>query len=138
MQDADLTIHTGDFCSNDVLALFEAHGPVLAARGNNDDPDLQAAIPEKLELRAIETRFLVTHGHRESGSSAKVAVQRAYAGRVNLVIFGHSHRPCWEEVEGTWFLNPGSPTMKRREPQFSFATLDVNQDGTFNVLFTYF
>ncbi len=132
---ADLILHTGDFCDRETREWFDTLGPVLAVSGNNEDVDLLESLPVRLRVAAGDRRILLTHGHLERGGSARTAVQSAYAGREDLVIFGHSHSPCWEEVNGTCFLNPGSPTMKRREPQFSFAVLEVDSS---NCVSTYF
>jgi uncharacterized protein len=135
---ADMIVHTGDFCTRAAKELFEWHGPVLAVRGNNDDAALMTALPDRLFVTAGERRVLITHGHLERGTSARNAVQKTYGGELDLVIYGHSHQPCWEEVRGSWFLNPGSPTMRRREPRFSFAVLEFDRTGEFSVSITHF
>lgn len=135
---ADAIIHTGDFCNSDGYRSFADLGELIAVRGNNEASDLSSLLPPQVSLDAGSYSICVTHGHLERGRSAKDAVVRAYAGRHDIVIFGHSHQPYWEEVQGTWFLNPGSPTMKRREPQFSFAVLEIPEDDPFRVSFFYF
>jgi uncharacterized protein len=135
---ANLIIHTGDFCTLESKRAFESFGELLAVRGNNEDPDVESSLPDRLRAPFGERTMIVTHGHCEIGRSAKDAVRRAYAGKADLVIFGHSHQPCWEEVDGTWFLNPGSPTQRRREPQFAFAVLEIAPDGKFDARHVYF
>jgi uncharacterized protein len=136
--DADLTLHTGDFCTLGCKQQFENAGPVLAVAGNNDDSDLAEILPTHLRIGVAERTILMTHGNLERGPSARVAVERAYAGVEDLVIYGHSHKPEWKEVDGSWFLNPGSPTYKRREPRYSFATLEFDASGNFDTVFTCF
>lgn len=138
MTQVDLIIHTGDFPSVAAMELFRARTDVLGVSGNNDCDELQHRLPERLVLTAGKTKIIVTHGHRERGRSARDGVTRAYQGSADMVVFGHSHRACWEEVNGTWFLNPGSSTMKRWEPQFSFAIVDLDRSGHFTVEFVYF
>jgi uncharacterized protein len=138
LEKTDLIIHTGDFCDLQTYRQLAMHCPVFAVAGNNEDMDLAAELPERCRICLGSRGVLVTHGHQERGSSAKKAVQSAYAGNEDLVIFGHSHQPCWEEVDGTWFLNPGSPTMRRREPEFSFAVLEVDTSHCLNVSFMTF
>jgi uncharacterized protein len=135
---ADLILHTGDFSTVAARDLFRRVKPVLAVRGNNDEDELAGELPACLTLLAGNRTIKVTHGHLAPGLSAKEAVIRAYAGKADLVIFGHSHRVYDEEVEGTRFLNPGSPTAKRWEPRFSYALLDIDQDGTFHIQIVYF
>ncbi|MEX2425754.1 MAG: metallophosphoesterase [Thermomicrobiaceae bacterium] len=135
---ADLILHTGDICTVSSKALFDAHGPVLAVAGNNEDDQLANSLPDRITLDVGGRSIILIHGHLEPGSSARTAVQKSYAGHSDIVIYGHSHKPQWEEVTGTWFLNPGSPTYKRRELQFSFAILTIAEDGEIDVKFTLF
>lgn len=138
LERSDLIFHTGDFCDRKTRARFENHGVVLAVSGNNEEVDLLETLPVRLRATAGERTILLTHGHLERGPSARVAVENAYAGWEDLVIFGHSHTPGWKEVKGTCFLNPGSPTMRRREPQFSFAMLEIDASNRANAYFVRF
>jgi uncharacterized protein len=138
LRSATLSIHTGDFCTFESKQVLERFGPILAVRGNNEDSELNRTLPDRVRISIGEQVLLLTHGHRETGRSARDAVFRTYAGKFDLVIFGHSHQPLWEEDSGTWFLNPGSPTQKRREPAFSFAVIDIDSDGHFDVQHVYF
>lgn len=45
-----------------------------------------------------------------------------------VVVFGHSHIPLLEDESGLMLLNPGSPTDKRRQPDYTFAELEIS-DG---------
>jgi predicted phosphodiesterase len=44
-----------------------------------------------------------------------------------VVVFGHSHIPFLEDKGGLMLLNPGSPTDKRRQPDYTFALLLVEE-----------
>lgn len=137
LSSSDLILHTGDISTREALELFQAIKPVHAVRGNND-VELADELPASLTFMAGDTKIVLTHGHLEPGPTAKESVIRAYAGKADLVIFGHSHRTFDEEVNGTRFLNPGSPTMKRWEPQFSYALLDFESNGAFQRRIVYF
>ena len=44
-------------------------------------------------------------------------------------MFGHSHIPLVERLDGgTWLVNPGSPTDRRRQPACSWALMTI-EDG---------
>jgi predicted phosphodiesterase len=45
-----------------------------------------------------------------------------------VVVFGHSHIPWNEDVDGLLLFNPGSPTWKRQAPFHSMGTLWI-EDG---------
>jgi hypothetical protein len=49
-------------------------------------------------------------------------------GEVDLIVYGHSHTPFWGEVNGVFFLNPGSPTDTRHAPFNSVAVLYVGEE----------
>jgi uncharacterized protein len=131
-------IHTGDFCDRETFETFSSLAPTLAVAGNNDHPELATDLPQFLTVTIGGLRIVVTHGWFERGPSARAAVHNAYAGRSDIVVYGHSHRPEWELQGETWFLNPGSPTMKRREPRHSFANLFVTSSGAFDAEIVYF
>ena len=42
-----------------------------------------------------------------------------------VVVFGHSHIPWLDDEDGLLLLNPGSPTDKRRQPDYTLALLHV-------------
>ena len=45
--------------------------------------------------------------------------------RCDAVVYGHSHLPQVDLVEGVWILNPGSPTERRRSPARTMLLLEV-------------
>jgi len=40
-------------------------------------------------------------------------------------VYGHTHLPQVERHRGTWILNPGSPTERRRAPARTMLELRV-------------
>lgn len=42
-------------------------------------------------------------------------------------MYGHSHIPVLKEIDGVIIFNPGSPTDKRRQQQFSYGILTVGE-----------
>ena len=47
--------------------------------------------------------------------------------KVRVIVFGHTHAPCNEEVGGVLLFNPGSPTDMRFAPYCSFGILTVQE-----------
>jgi hypothetical protein len=43
---------------------------------------------------------------------------------VDMVCYGHSHIPECVQEAGVWYLNPGSPTDKRRMPDYTYAIIE--------------
>ena len=71
-------------------------------------------------------RIGVVHGHGGSGRSTLARAQNAFKNeRVAAVLFGHSHIPYCEMHDGVLYFNPGSPTDRRRQPQFSYGIIRI-------------
>ena len=43
----------------------------------------------------------------------------------DAVVFGHSHIPLHEDLDGFQIFNPGSPTDRRRQPRHSMGVARV-------------
>ncbi len=121
----DRIIHCGDMTDLLIVALFEAIAPFDGVAGNNDGEPIKQRFGRRKVLDVAGARIGVVHGdgHR------KTTFDRARAAfaddPVDAILFGHSHRPLCMRRDGTLFVNPGSPTDKRMNPRYSFATLDV-------------
>lgn len=121
----DLITHAGDVNDRSLLTELAAIAPVLAVVGNNDSAELRELLPEQIEFRAGRFRFVLIHGHQ--GRTAR-AVARTFAGKVDCVIYGHSHIPMIESSSGTTLLNPGSPTDRRWQPHFGIGLILVSAE----------
>jgi uncharacterized protein len=125
----DLIVHLGDFTDPFVPGLFEALAPFDAVAGNNDGPELVARFGRRKVLEVDGVRIGLTHGDLgiASWTSAERARTAFAAEGVAAVLFGHSHAPLVERVpDGPLLVNPGSPTDKRAQPQFSWALVEVS------------
>jgi putative phosphoesterase len=124
LRKAELILHAGDVTSRMVLDELATFAPVMVALGNNDGPDVAAwgARPE-VTVDVDGTRIVMLHdaGRRE-GRERRL---RRRFPEADLIVFGHSHTPIDTEADGVRFLNPGSPTWKRRQPKHTFGIADV-------------
>jgi len=123
LRGVDLILHAGDVTSLEALALFEALAPVRAVYGNNEDAALHVRLPRIRYFRFGRFTAGLMHGHDVERMTARQAAEHTLSGRVDVAIFGHSHRPVCEWREGTLFFNPGSPTQKRWEPRYSYGII---------------
>ena len=115
-------VHTGDLTALGVLEQLERLAPVHAVHGNADE----AAVCERLLARLVvqlEGRRvgLVHDGGPRTGRHARL---RRWFPDCDIIVYGHSHLPELEWVEGAWILNPGSPTERRRAPARSMAVVE--------------
>jgi uncharacterized protein len=121
---ADLILHAGDVTSAAVLDELGERAPVVCALGNNDGPEVDAwGASDRVEVEVAGVPFAMVHdaGPRQ-GRPARL---RRMFPDARAIIFGHSHIPMAFRENSTWFLNPGSPTWKRREPLASFLVATV-------------
>ena len=121
---ADLILHAGDVTVRAALAELEAIGPpVTAVRGNADEPELAALLPEQAIVEVGGARIGLVHvpGPR-AGREARLVARFPDCG---AVVYGHTHVPQVERWGGVWILNPGSPTERRRAPAWSMLELRV-------------
>lgn len=132
----DMIIHAGDLTHMGVIEELACIAPVRAVRGNCDGWDVSLPYRDLIECDGL--RIGLIHGN---GGRGKSTPERAYAAfedtSVDLIVFGHSHMPFMEWRNGILMFNPGSPTDKRREPQYSFGLLDIQQ-GQVNAKHLYF
>lgn len=119
----DLLVHLGDVNTRAVLEDLAELAPLIAVPGNNDDPELVFMLPETIRFTVGERTFGVLHGH--GGRTAKSEAIRLFAGKVDCVLFGHSHMPLIERVDDTILFNPGSATDRRWHDHFGVGLIRV-------------
>jgi putative phosphoesterase len=92
--------------------------------GNADDAELRAVLPKEHVVRVDGVTVGLVHvpGPR-AGREARL---KAWFPDCDAVVYGHTHLPQAERVDGVWILNPGSPTERRRAPARSLLLLDVD------------
>lgn len=126
---ADAIVHAGDWSDVATLGLLRGLGPpLIAVRGNVEDPAVRAALPETAELQGGGLTIGVVHdAGPEAGRLARM--RRRFPG-AGAVVFGHSHIPLLARAEdGFLILNPGSPTDRRRSPRHSMAEITLDAAG---------
>jgi uncharacterized protein len=129
LRDADLVLHCGDLTDAFVLELLEEYAPTIAVAGNNDGPDLNARLGQACVVELEQAVVGLTHGHIGKGRTTPDRVMRMFQDAhppLDGICFGHSHIPMVERRRGTWLLNPGSPTDKRRQSAYSYLVLEVS------------
>jgi putative phosphoesterase len=125
----DIIVHCGDIVDAIAIPWFEAVAPFEAVAGNNDSRELVRRFGHKRILEFGAVRIGVTHGHEGTGRSTLARAENMFKdGRVNAVLFGHSHVPYCEWHGGVLYFNPGSPTDKRRQPNYSYGIIRIAKD----------
>ena len=130
MRESDLIVHTGDFTGVETLELFESIGPPLVAvHGNVDVPEVAARLPQRADFEPV-AGVSVAVVHDGGPKAGRLARLRRMFPRADAVLFGHSHLPLHETVEGGFqIFNPGSPTERRRAPRHSMGIGEIGRNG---------
>lgn len=125
---AQAIVHAGDVSEPEVLSVLEQFAPVTAVAGNVDSPQLQ----EQLELTQIievgGVRIGVVHdAGRADGRHARLC---ELLPGCDVRVYGHSHMPeLTRASDGSWAVNPGSPTQKRRAQAHTVAWMQIDEDA---------
>ena len=119
-------LHLGDMTDLLAVPLFEAIAPLDAVAGNNDGEAIRERFGRRKIVQVEGVRIGMVHGDGTRGTTKSRALAAFGAGEVDVVLFGHSHRPVVGREAGVLIANPGSPTDKRMNPLYSFAILTVD------------
>ncbi len=120
-------LHAGDVGPYDLLVELEAIAPVTAVVGNTDGFELRGRLPEVAELEAAGRRIVVVHGHL-LGSPTPARLHAAYPS-ADIIVYGHTHRPLAERLEGTLVVNPGGAGAPRFSLRPSVGLLTLTEAG---------
>ncbi|MDQ6933207.1 MAG: metallophosphatase family protein, partial [Candidatus Eremiobacteraeota bacterium] len=69
------------------------------------------------------------HGDGSKKTTLERATDAFSNDNVDVILFGHSHVPYCARHGVRLVLNPGSPTDKRRNAQYSYAILEVGGEA---------
>lgn len=114
-------LHAGDIGYASIILELERIAPVTAVLGNNDF-GMEYRETEVVEVGG--TKFLVHHivEPRRLEDSLKSRIKHATP---QVVMFGHTHKPFNEVIDGIHFLNPGYAGKQRFKQERSVAILHL-------------
>ena len=122
IETADHILHAGDVVDPALLDELASFAPVSVVIGNVDGHDIQAwGAEEQITLTLGGARIGMVHDSGPS-SGRRNRMKKAFPD-CRVVVFGHSHIPINEDLDGLLLFNPGSPTWKRRAPFPSMGIL---------------
>jgi putative phosphoesterase len=129
LQGVSQIIHAGDVDEVEVLEQLGRIAPVSAVRGNMDHGPGLEELPATQVVQVGEKSIYVLH------DLGTLEIDPAAAG-IQLVIYGHYHRPERKQRNGVLYLNPGSASFPRMGTRKSLALLRL-RDGTIESFFHY-
>ena len=120
LRGVDHIVHAGDIGGRHIIEALKKIAPVISVRGNNDDADGE-------EIRRVEIdglRILLTHILPRPHNPARRVVDSMITSPADIVIFGHSHLPHDEVIDGVRFFNPASAGPRRFDYPVSVGLLE--------------
>jgi putative phosphoesterase len=134
-QGVDLILHAGDINAEDTLVALRQIAPVEAVRGDHDR--LLPSLPASREITVEGKRIVIVHGEASHWIEEPqtllwtlslgyfqphTGLGRALRGRfpdADAIVYGHTHRPYSNTIDGTLVFNPGAvhqwnPTSVKR------------------------
>ncbi len=124
-RDCDLILHTGDNFVDASIIHAKANIGIIAVKGNCDFEDVE----DEILFESAGKSIFLCHGHRYGVKQGIGGLKkRAEELGAEIVVFGHTHIPHFEEIGGIIFVNPGS-TSRPRSGNGSVAQLSIT-DGT--------
>lgn len=129
-------IHLGDAEGQEDLIAEMAECPLDIVAGNND---FFSTLDREKELQIGKYKILLTHGHYYYvNMGLSDIMQEGKARGMDIVMFGHTHRPVIEYGDGIIALNPGSvsyPRQEGKQPSYILMEFDKNGDAQFELEF---
>jgi putative phosphoesterase len=115
----DLIVHCGDFVGSAVLDGLKQLREVKAVRGNVDSSKLKGLLPETEQFVVGSKKIGIIHGW--GGPEGMERRIREAFGDVDVILYGHSHKPKIQKVGDVLFFNPGPGW-------YSYGILTVDKD----------
>ena len=124
----DMVIHCGDIEGSEYLIAQSAGCPVQMVVGNND---FFSDLPREKEFMVGKYKVWLTHGHHYLVSMGNANIKREARMRgVDIVMYGHTHKPVVDREGDLTAVNPGSLTYPRQEGRKpSFVIMDLDRKG---------
>lgn len=128
MKPIDLLIHCGDSEMDEAYFEEQAECQVEIVSGNND---FFSGLPREKEFYIGKYKVWLTHGHNYYVSMGNEILKEEAASRgVDIVMYGHTHRPVIDAKSTVTAINPGSlsyPRQDERRP--SYILMELDQKG---------
>ena len=122
----DHILHAGDVGQPALLAELGAIAPVTAVMGNTDDPGFGYLLTRVAELGG--RKFLVHHIVNPRSIDGELAARIKREGPA-MVVFGHTHKPFYEVINGIVFFNPGYAGKSRFGMERTLAIVEFGTNG---------
>lgn len=122
----DLIIHAGDFCEIEDVRLFQSLSDLKAVYGNRCDGEVRKLFPRRSIIKCEDVSIGVFHGEGPKHQVVEGVKEEFKSDDVDIVIFGHTHRPLNEQDGKVLYFNPGSPNDEIFAPYCSYGLINID------------
>lgn len=130
----DILLHLGDVEGSEDYIREIAGCPCYMVAGNND---YFSRLNNEIKTTIGDYKVLMTHGHYYYVSLGYERIEaEAVAQGIDIVMFGHTHRPVVEEKNNITLINPGSisyPRQANGKPSYIIMTLDDKGKASYEI-----
>ena len=123
LEGSDLILHAGDVGGPEILAELSTLAPVHAVRGNTDRGGWAESLPRTEVVTAGAVDIYMIHDIEELDLDP-------HAAELDVVVYGHSHRPDVTWRDRVLYVNPGAAGHRRFTLPVTVGRLVVSNDGT--------
>ena len=117
----DHILHAGDIGDPVIELELKFIAPVTVVRGNVD-----IGLPFKsTEVLTLAQRKFLVHHIVDPWALSEIVGREVAKEKPEAVIFGHTHKPFAQAVDGIFFFNPGYAGKPKFGAQRSVAILDL-------------
>lgn len=128
--DAEYIISLGD---SELKHNFLQDLDIIAIKGNY--PRDGGFVYESI-LEVEGKRLFLTHGHKYGVSTdMRKLLAKGMETEVDLVLYGHTHIPKFDNVAGVFYINPGSIGSPRSKNASSYLILNIERDKETTYMF---
>lgn len=132
----DMLLHLGDVEGDEHIIEELVSCPIHIVAGNND---FFTYLPKEKIIQIGKYKIFMTHGHEYYVSmGTRLLKEEGRARGVDIVMYGHTHRPELDYMDGLVTLNPGSlsyPRQEGRMPSYIVMDIDENDELHFEICY---
>ncbi|MCX8011915.1 MAG: metallophosphatase family protein [Desulfobacterota bacterium] len=121
--EVEVIFHAGDIVEREVLFAF-SDKKVEVVAGNMDPLAIRKEFPTKKTIKVGGFTIGLIHGW-----GSPLGIERRLCqefGSIDCLVYGHTHYPVNQVIDGILFFNPGSATEKRFTKKNTIGILEVD------------
>src|SRR4030042_984172 len=120
----DFIFGLGDYINETVIDIINSYGKkTFLVSGNMDNNLVKIKIPVKLNVKIEDVNIGLIHGWGAPSGIRKRIIHEFTD--VQLICYGHTHEPYFNEENGIYFFNPGS--LSNSSTQFGMLKIKNNE-----------